>query len=53
MDVEAIIISVISMLNNPNIEGPANFAAALEWRDNYDQYRKKVKKLSIESLDHL
>ena len=35
------------MLNDPNINSPANLDAAVEYRDNYETYKKKVKKLTI------
>jgi ubiquitin-conjugating enzyme E2 G1 len=38
LGVEAIILSVISMLNSPNIESPANLEASLQYRDNYAEY---------------
>lgn len=44
--VESIILSVISMLNDPNIDSPANIDAAIEYRDNIDSYKKKVRKLT-------
>lgn len=50
---ESIILSVISMLNDPNINSPANIDAAVEYRDNYDAYKKKVRKLTIQSVDSL
>lgn len=53
LGVESIILSVISMLNDPNISSPANIDAAVEYRDNYDTYKKKVRKLTIQSVDSL
>mmetsp|Transcript_46934 Transcript_46934/g.34363 ORF Transcript_46934/g.34363 Transcript_46934/m.34363 type:complete len:91 (+) Transcript_46934:214-486(+) len=44
--VDSIILSVISMLNDPNIESPANIDAAIEFRDNREVYNKKVRKLT-------
>lgn len=41
------------MLNDPNISSPANIDAAVEYRDNYETYKKKVKKLTIQSVDML
>ena len=35
-------ISIISMLSSPNDESPANVDAAKEWRDNRDEFKKKV-----------
>ncbi|XP_016461248.1 ubiquitin-conjugating enzyme E2 7 isoform X2 [Nicotiana tabacum] len=40
--VESIILSIISMLSSPNDESPANVEAAKEWRDNRDEFKKKV-----------
>ncbi|KAL9668307.1 hypothetical protein QQ045_002687 [Rhodiola kirilowii] len=40
--VESIVLSIISMLSSPNDESPVNVEAAKEWRDNKDQFRKKV-----------
>ena len=37
--VETILISVISMLADPNDESPANVDAAKEWRENYPEFR--------------
>lgn len=40
--VETILISVISMLADPNDESPANVDAAKDWRDNYPEFKRKV-----------
>lgn len=40
--VETILISVISMLADPNDESPANVDAAKEWRENYQDFKRKV-----------
>ena len=53
LGVESIILSVISMLNDPNISSPANIDAAVEYRDNRESYIKKVRKLTIQSVDSL
>ena len=37
--VETILISVISMLADPNDESPANVDAAKEWRENYPVFK--------------
>ncbi|XP_028396461.1 ubiquitin-conjugating enzyme E2 G1-like [Dendronephthya gigantea] len=39
--VESILISVISMITDPNDESPANVDAAKEWRDDYNGMFKK------------
>lgn len=40
LGVEAIILSVISMLCDPNIESPANLDAAKLWRDDLPSFKK-------------
>ena len=37
--VETILISVISMLADPNDESPANVDAAKEWREAYPEFK--------------
>ena len=46
LGVESVLLSVISMLNDPNIDSPANIDAAVEFRDNYPEFKKKVRKLT-------
>ena len=53
ISVEAILISVISMLNDPNIDSPANLDASLMFRDNTADYNKKVRVLAAKSVDDL
>lgn len=53
LGVEGILLSVISMLNDPNISSPANIDAAVELRDNPEAYKKKVKRLTIQSVESL
>ncbi|KAK2174568.1 hypothetical protein NP493_794g01024 [Ridgeia piscesae] len=40
--VETILVSVISMLADPNDESPANLDAAKEWREDKTEFKKKV-----------
>lgn len=51
--VEQIILSVMLMLNEPNIDSPANIDAAKQYRDDPEGYRKKVRKLAQKSLDYM
>lgn len=53
LGVESIILSVISMLNDPNISSPANIDAAVEYRDSRETFIKKVKKLTQQSVEYL
>ncbi|KAL1991953.1 hypothetical protein VTN49DRAFT_5261 [Thermomyces lanuginosus] len=41
--VEKILISVMSMLAEPNDESPANVEAAKMWRERRDEYNKRVR----------
>ncbi|KAJ8766101.1 hypothetical protein K2173_020617 [Erythroxylum novogranatense] len=40
--VESIVLSIISMLSSPNDESPANVDAVKQWRENREEFRKKV-----------
>ncbi|CAE1276177.1 UBE2G1 [Acanthosepion pharaonis] len=42
--VETILVSVISMLADPNDESPANVEAAKMWREHPDEFKRKVGK---------
>ena len=53
LGVEGILLSVISMLNDPNISSPATIDAAVELRDSPEAYKKKVKRLTIQSVESL
>ena len=53
LGVEAILMSVISMLNDPNLESPANLDASLQYRDDIDAYKKKVRMLATKSLEDM
>ena len=53
LGVENILLSVISLLNDPNINSPANIDAAVEHRDNLELFNKKVRKLTVLSVEML
>eukprot|EP01137_Pigoraptor_chileana_P020750 Opistho-2@83544 len=40
--VETILLSVISILSDPNDESPANLDAAKDWRERREEFRRKV-----------
>jgi ubiquitin-conjugating enzyme E2 G2 len=48
--VEKILISVMSLLAEPNDESPANVEAAKMWRDNRKEYEKMVRQYARQSL---
>lgn len=49
--VESIVLSVISMLSDPNDESPANIEAAKEWREDYKAFSRRVKRLVRETIE--
>ncbi|CAH3111159.1 unnamed protein product [Porites lobata] len=52
--VETILLSVISMISDPNDESPANVDAAKEWRNDYrGAFKKNVKRCVRKSQDNL
>ena len=51
--IESIVVSVISMLSDPNDESPANVDAAKEWRTNYPEFKKKVLKCVRKSQEEM
>lgn len=51
LGVETILISVISLLSDPNDESPANIDAAVQWRDDFPEFKKQVKRLVRRSVE--
>lgn len=49
--VDKILLSVISLLAEPNDESPANIDAAKLWRTDKEAYKKKVKECVRKALD--
>lgn len=47
-DVQGVLLSIQSLLNDPNTKSPANPEAAKLFQENLEEYRKKVK-LCVES----
>eukprot|EP01126_Amoeba_proteus_P024356 TRINITY_DN2454_c0_g1_i1.p1 TRINITY_DN2454_c0_g1~~TRINITY_DN2454_c0_g1_i1.p1 ORF type:complete len:170 (-),score=19.63 TRINITY_DN2454_c0_g1_i1:310-819(-) len=48
--VEKILLSVVSLLAEPNCESPANVEAAKMWRENRKRYEAKVRQIVKDSL---
>jgi len=48
---ETILLSVISMLSDPNDESPANVEAADLWRNNLPEFKKRVRKCVRDSTE--
>jgi len=51
LGVEQILISVISMLSDPNDESPANLDAAVMWRNDRPGFKKKVRQIVRKSQE--
>jgi len=51
LSIESIVLSVISLLSNPNLDSPANLDASVMYRNNFEKYKKKVKKLARQTLE--
>ena len=50
---EEILLSVISMLNDPNCDSPANIDAAVMLRNNPEEYKCIVQNLVYQSMEDL
>jgi len=53
LSVEAIILSVISLLSDPNLESPANVDASVQFSRDPQGYKKKVRELVRRSLESI
>ena len=53
LGVEAILVSVISMMNSPNIDSPANVDASVQYRDDRETYNTKVRRLAQRAADYI
>jgi ubiquitin-conjugating enzyme E2 G1 len=51
LGVEAILVSVLSMMVDPNLDSPANIDAAVHMRNDFDGYRKRVRQLVRKSVE--
>ena len=47
--VNSVLMSVLSMLSNPNFESPANIEASVMWKNDWCTYKKHVYKVIAES----
>mmetsp|Transcript_79353 Transcript_79353/g.92749 ORF Transcript_79353/g.92749 Transcript_79353/m.92749 type:complete len:169 (+) Transcript_79353:56-562(+) len=53
LGVDSILLSVLSMLSAPNIDSPANVDAGIQFRDDPEGYKKKVRALTKKSVEML
>ncbi|KAJ3268560.1 ubiquitin-conjugating enzyme E2 G1 [Terramyces sp. JEL0728] len=49
--VESIVLSVISMLSDPNDQSPANIEAAKQWREDVKEFNRKVRRLVRKTIE--
>ena len=45
LGVRQVVLSVLSMITAPNLDSPANVDAAIQFRDDYKGFKKKVRRL--------
>ena len=53
LGVESIIVSVISMLSDPNDDSPANIDAAVMWRNDRAAFKKRVRDIVRRSQEDM
>ncbi|CAK8994441.1 Probable ubiquitin-conjugating enzyme E2 7 (E2 ubiquitin-conjugating enzyme 7) (Ubiquitin carrier protein 7) (Ubiquitin-protein ligase 7) [Durusdinium trenchii] len=51
LGVHSILISVMSMLVDPNVDSPANIDAAVNMKNDYEGWKKKVRQLTRKSVE--
>mmetsp|Transcript_46339 Transcript_46339/g.74301 ORF Transcript_46339/g.74301 Transcript_46339/m.74301 type:complete len:193 (-) Transcript_46339:19-597(-) len=51
LSIEAVILSVMSMLSEPNFESPANIDASVMWKKEPENYKKRIRKLVRKSQE--
>lgn len=51
--VESVLISIVSLLTDPNINSPANVDAAVAWRKNREAYNRQVREDVIASQKNI
>ena len=53
LGVEAVLVSVLSMLSDPNFESPANIDASVELKNDPKKFKQRVRKIVRETQDAL
>mmetsp|Transcript_25881 Transcript_25881/g.41071 ORF Transcript_25881/g.41071 Transcript_25881/m.41071 type:complete len:192 (-) Transcript_25881:607-1182(-) len=51
LSIEAVIVSVMSMLSEPNFASPANIDASVQWKKEPEVYKKRIRKLVRKSQE--
>jgi ubiquitin-conjugating enzyme E2 G1 len=50
--VDSIMISILSMLSDPNFESPANVQASVLWKNEQDKYKKMIYEIVAQSQNN-
>ncbi len=53
LGVESVLLSVISLLSDPNFESPANIDASVQLKNDPDAFKRKVRNLVRRSMEEL
>eukprot|EP00467_Chlorarachnion_reptans_P020580 CAMPEP_0114525026 /NCGR_PEP_ID=MMETSP0109-20121206/22186_1 /TAXON_ID=29199 /ORGANISM="Chlorarachnion reptans, Strain CCCM449" /LENGTH=170 /DNA_ID=CAMNT_0001706543 /DNA_START=26 /DNA_END=538 /DNA_ORIENTATION=+ len=53
LGIESILVSVVSLLSDPNLESPANIDASVMMKKDPKEYKKKVRRLVRASMEAL
>jgi len=53
LGVEAVLVSVLSLLSDPNFDSPANVDASVQMRSDPTGYKKRIRKLVRDSVDSI
>ena len=51
-NINSVLMSIISMLNDPNLDSPANVDMTKLWRDNRKEYNKIIYKIIAKQHNH-
>ena len=51
LTIEAVLVSVVSMLIDPNTESPANVDASVMYKNDRQGYNKKLRQLAQKSIE--
>merc|ERR1711862_793441 len=53
LGVQEVVMSVLSILTAPNINSPANVEASVNYQNDYNGYKKKVRQLVRETVENM
>eukprot|EP00455_Lapot_gusevi_P002273 TRINITY_DN10887_c0_g1_i3.p1 TRINITY_DN10887_c0_g1~~TRINITY_DN10887_c0_g1_i3.p1 ORF type:complete len:205 (+),score=46.78 TRINITY_DN10887_c0_g1_i3:93-617(+) len=53
LGVESILVSVVSMLSDPNFDSPANIDASVQYRNDFEGYKRTIRRLVRATLENM